>query len=70
MPDGMQCNSCIHFMGIIDGKGRCKAFPLLEDKSIPREVLTGRVSHLENIEGDSGIKYKNNGIIDYNPKDM
>ena len=70
MPDGMQCNSCKHFQGIFDGLGRCKAFPMLEDKSIPDEILSGEKDHLSNIEGDGGIKYEQNKAINFNPRDM
>lgn len=48
----VNCLSCAHFSR--SKYGTCKAFP----EGIPHLVQSGEVSHLVNIEGDNGIKFK------------
>lgn len=52
-----QCENCIHCTnwGTMDGKKwKCKAFP----DEIPSDIVMGKTSHEENVEGDNGIFYE------------
>lgn len=46
------CLICVSF----DHKkyGTCKAFP----DGIPHAIVSGEISHFENVEGDKGIKFE------------
>ena len=46
------CPSCKHLDR--ENPTKCKAFP----DGIPREVTSGKVPHVDNIEGDHGYRYE------------
>ena len=46
------CVKCKHLNK--DKSKSCTAFP----EGIPKDILTGKVSHINNVEGDGGIKYE------------
>lgn len=48
--DGI-CNSCIY---VNDNGYTCTAFP----DGIPKEILTGKVKHFNEYDGDNGIQFK------------
>lgn len=51
------CATCKHFnKRKPKEKATCRAFP----DGIPEDILSGKISHLEHIEGDRGYKYEPN----------
>lgn len=46
------CLSCVFFNH--KQYGTCKAFP----EGIPHAIISGELSHFENVEGDRGIKFE------------
>jgi len=46
------CLVCVSFN--YEKYGTCEAFP----DGIPHQILSGEVSHFENVDGDRGIKFE------------
>lgn len=49
-----QCPECVHFQYTDDKRYVCAAYP----EGIPEDVLWGKISHKEHIEGDHGYIFK------------
>lgn len=47
------CMRCKHFHLEIVDQNSCDAFD-----TIPPDIITGKVSHYENVPGDKGIKFE------------
>mgnify|MGYP003114413880 FL=1 len=59
------CLNCVHlFKKEVNGMkipaDKCKAFP----DGIPVDILTGGIDHHSPIEGDNGIQYERNVLIE------